>query len=152
MAFLSGWRLYVALGLVAAFIGLGGYAAFERQSAIAAHAERDTERERVKRVTSERDDAIQRLTESEVEKAELVKRQEDTDAIVAAQRQHERKLEDEKALIWTQFDKLAKTLPQADQDCIARRIPDSVLEWLRDDGPADPDSIPKGPNPERPPA
>ena len=92
-AFLAGWRLYAAIGLLVAFAALGGYAAFERQSAIAATAKVDLANERTKSVAKERDDALGKLKQDEADKADLNRRLTDLDAIVSAQQERERKLQ-----------------------------------------------------------
>ncbi|HEY6028606.1 MAG TPA: hypothetical protein VIV09_17050 [Pseudolabrys sp.] len=147
LAFLSGWRLYVLGAALLAFVGLSGYAAYEHQAVAGANKDTQLERAKTLAVQKERDDLANKLAQEEVDKAGIIKERDSLDAIVVSQAARERKLQDEKAQVWEQFDKLIAAAPKADQDCAARPLPPAVSEFLRDDGPtgSHQDSPPKSP-------
>ena len=139
----TGVKLYAAIGLLVLIAGLAGWGYIEHQRAQI--AEKDAED-----FKRQRDDLRAVVVQDEKEKKELVDRAEATDAIVAAQRETERKLQDEKAQVWEQFDRVIASTPEADQGCARRDLPPSVSEWLRDDGPGGDHPVPAGQDPGKP--
>jgi len=138
----TGIKLYAAVGLLVLLAGLASWGYIEHQRVEIAD-------QKVLAVTKERDSLSAQLVQSEADKKQLVEEAKATDAIVSAQREKERTLENEKAQIWQQFDKAIKAAPKADQDCASRPLPPSVLDLLRD-GPGDGDAVSKGQDPGKP--
>ena len=124
-AFLSGWRIYAIGGLLLAFLAVGGYAAYERQSALAATAQRDQAR-------AQRDDLANKLVQSEIDKAELTKLKQELDAAIVERDRRMKELDDAKQRISRELAQLRNTLPPEDQGCFDRPLPPGVVAFLLD--------------------
>lgn len=145
----SGIKLYAALGLLAVLLGLAGWGYIEHQRAQIAEGSVKLAQQETKAAQKERDDLADQLGQSEKQNADLAKQKADLDAAIVAQQKRAQELEHEKAQVWEQFDKLVKSQPKADQDCAARPLPQSTLDWLRDEPPSS-DALPKGASPAKP--
>lgn len=147
---LSGIKLYASISLLVVLLGLAGWGYIEHQRAQIAEGHVQLAKQETKAVERERDDLADKLGQSEKQNADLAQQQRELDAAIVEQQKRTQELEHEKAQLWEQFDKLAKTEPKADQDCLSRPLPPSILQWLRDDGPAGSDALPKAANPAKP--
>lgn len=122
--FLMGVQLYAALAALAVVCGLSLAVAYYRNSAARAEAEatlaRD-QRDRAYETIKDQEKAIQAISAA---KAAL-------DAAIVERDRRARELEATKRRIAHELDELRKTLPQADQDCLVRALPDALAERLR---------------------
>ena len=127
------WRLYVLVAAVLAFLGVGGYAAYERQSAAAARSEAELARK-------ERDGLLTQLAQSEIDKAALEKARNDLDVALAAREKRQVALAEAYRKLEVAYAEIQKTVAPEDQACLARDLPPAILARLRDgtaDGNAD---------------
>ena len=122
--FLTGVYLYVALGALAVFTALSLAVAYYRNSASRAEAEAALARD-------QRDRAIQTIKDQEKAIAAITAAKAALDLAIVERDRRARELEATKRRIANELDVLRKTLPQADQDCLVRDLPDSLVERLR---------------------
>lgn len=109
---------------VLAFAGLLLAVSYYRNDAKRADAEAALARD-------QRDRAIEAVKASEAANQKLKQLNAALDKAIVDRDQRARALEEAKRRISKELDELRKALPQEDQDCLARALPDVLAERLR---------------------
>lgn len=122
--FLTGIYLYAALGVVVLVAGLSVAVWGYRHKAAAAEA-------RLDEVVGQRDRAIAAAKANEEAAKRLIQLNEALNAAIVERDKRAKALEEAKRQIARELHDLRRTLPQADQDCLDRPLPDALSEWLR---------------------
>ena len=130
--FLAGIQLYAALGVVVLIAGLSVAAWGYRHKAAAAEA-------RVHEVVGQRDRAIAAAKANEEAARRLAQLNEALNAAIVERDKRARALEEARRRIARELDEIKATLPQADQDCLDRPLPNALAERLRV-GPGNPNA------------
>lgn len=115
---------YALLGVGLVVVGLGGYAAYQKQRAEAADA-----RASVAEIRAEQLSNALEVSEEEAAKARAAKQA--LDAAIVDRDKRAKALEAARRKLAGELDALKKTLPQEDQSCLDRPLPPAVLERLR---------------------
>jgi hypothetical protein len=123
---IPGVNLYVVAAVGLAFLGLGGYGAYQYQRAEAGQA-------RAESAESLAAQYRQDLAESEADKAALREDQRRLDAAIRARDLRLALLERAKRNLSDEYDRIKKTLGEADQSCLDRGLPDAFVERLRNE-------------------
>ena len=119
-----GAKAYVLVAVALLVGGLSLTVAYYRNSAQRADAEATLARD-------QRDRAIQAVKASEAANAKLKELNAALDKAIVDRDQRAKALEEAKRRISKELDELKKSLPQADQDCLDRDLPNALLERLR---------------------
>lgn len=125
LSWFSGVRLYALLGVGALLVALSGAVAYLWQVHKLDVAKREQDQRSIDTLT-------QAIKQEEADKADLARKAQTLDGLLVAQRKRADALQISNSKLSDQLHALESTLPKEDQDCAARPLPDSVLEWLRD--------------------
>ena len=122
---LSGVKLYALVGLGALLLALSGAIAYLWQ----VHKLDVAKQEELSASNARLQEAIK---EEEADKALLTRRIGALDEALKHELDLQAKLAKEKQAISEKLDELKKTLPQPDQECLDRPLPNGILDLLRD--------------------
>ena len=138
-AFLAGWRMYVALGLLAVLLGLGGMVYVQSLRLDVAKSE-------ARALQKDKDDLLNDLAQSQKDKAAAEERAKRADAAVVERDKRLTALLEAERNLRGEYNRIKGLLAQADQDCMDRLLPDAIAARLRDT-PADGDKDRSGKSP-----
>lgn len=125
---------YVAGSILVLFLSLAGFGAFEFEANKAAKADLKTSQLQTAAAQGLNKQFQQDLSESEADKAQLEAKAAALDAQLVIRDVRVKQLSLKNATIQGEYDALKSKLPTADQDCLNRPLPDSIVERMRDDG------------------
>jgi hypothetical protein len=123
-AFFSGVTGYAYLAVGLLILALAGTVAFQYQQHKADVAQAEVAKQKYEGVSNA-------LAQSEADKADLARKAQTLDGLLTGQKRRADALQITNSKLADQLHALESTLPQADQDCSTRPLPDALLEWLR---------------------
>jgi hypothetical protein len=124
LALLGGWKAYALAAILLVIGGLSVAVWGYRHKAAAAEA-------RLDEIVGQRDRAIAAAKANEEAAKRLIQLNEALNAAIVERDKRAKALEEAKRQIARELHDLKSTLPEADQACLDRPVPDALVEWLR---------------------
>jgi peptidoglycan hydrolase CwlO-like protein len=138
----TGIKLYALIAVGLAFLALSGSLAFLWQVHKADKATLAVAEQNLESVSNA-------LKQSEADKADLARKAKDLDAAIKERDSRLRALNETKRKLADELDRLKNTVPAEDKACLARPLPNGILDLLRD-GPVGSDKDSPGTGPGKP--